>query len=712
MDKQAELMRERRYAERVKELLCQIIAQSQGFSDQHDSTINMLLSDAWEELRLKPTALSVTDLDTLGHELNRVQLRQSLSKDVCRRSEKMLEEPFFARVNFKEDGETQTEKIVIGLYSLKDDKGALLVHDWRAPIASLYYDAMPGKVSYEAPEGEITGEMRLKRQYRFEDGELAYYVDTDVCIDDSVLLDILSGATSSHMRLIVSTIQKEQNRAIRFDKAKVLAVVGGAGSGKTSVAMHRAAYLMFRQRDTLSASSIAILAPTSAFSEYISGVLPDLGEENAQALVLHKVYTDVIGLTPEPPIKQLERLAQPGYTLRRDSVGYKAGADFVNLLERFVLTFKIHGPAFEDIGFEGNQLVTKQELEHMYRSEFRMLSPMLRLIRIQTLLQSRMALWEKSLEGKYQEQFHGKYRGKALELAARMAVSQRLSPLRTSIRRMLSVNPLLLYADALRDIPEKLYDAARENAAAQLIWFEDAPAIAYLMLRLGFAQPDRNIKQLMVDEAQDYSFIALAFLHVNYPMAQVTLLGDPNQRTSPGMPGLNPEGWGQCFELPSAPVVQLTRCYRSTAQITRLCNALLPEGVHVEAFGREGVTPLLASYTPEVLDSTLLRFKNAGYAHIALITRALPEAQQLAKQIPGAWLIEDEGDMMPEAGGVVVSCYHLMKGLEFDAVVVVWPKCTLDDGERRRLYTACSRALHDLALLPELSILEQLGLVL
>ena len=234
MDKQAELKRERDYAARIKQLLSQIIAQAQGFSDQHDNTINMLLSDAWEELRLKPTALSVTDLDTLGHELNRFQLRQSLSKDVCRRSEKMLEEPFFARVDFLENGEHEIEKIVIGLYSLKDDKGSLLVHDWRAPIASLYYDAMPGPVRYDAPEGEIKGKMNLKRQYRFENGELSYYVDTDVCIDDGVLLDILSGATSNHMRSIVSTIQKEQNQAIRFDKAKVLSVVGGAGSGKTT----------------------------------------------------------------------------------------------------------------------------------------------------------------------------------------------------------------------------------------------------------------------------------------------------------------------------------------------------------------------------------------------------------------------------------------------------------------------------------------------
>ncbi len=707
-----ELNRERERTARVQQLLYALIQQAQGFSDAHDSSIKMLLSDAWEELRLKPTALSVTDLDTLGNEVNRFLLRQALSKDMMRRSERMLTDPFFARIDFREQGADEVETIVIGLYSLMDEKGNLVVHDWRAPISSLYYDETPGEVGYDAPTGRILGTMTLKRQYRFEGGKLAYYVDTDVCIEDDVLLDILSGATSSRMRSIVSTIQKEQNQAIRYDKAPVLSVIGGAGSGKTSIAMHRAAYLMFRQRELIDSSSIAILSPTSAFTEYISSVLPDLGEENTKMLVLHKVFAQVIGLAPEPPLKQIERLGQASYQLRRDSVGYKSGPDFVALLEGFADDFKSRGPRFEDIGLPGNSLIKKAELERMYRSEFRMLTPQLRLVRIQTVLQSRLDGWQQSLNSKYEQQLQGKYKGKELEMAARMAASQHLLPVRSLIKRMLGMDPLQLYAEALKDTPEALHMAAVDNAAAQLVWLEDAPAIAYLMLRLGFSAPDRSIRHLLVDEAQDYSAIALAFLHVNYPMAQITLLGDPNQRTIPGMPPAMPESWGNCFGAPRAPIVRLTRCYRSTAQITRLCNALLPEGLHVQAFGREGAAPSVLVNSAEALQTVLSGFQKGGMKRVALITRSLPEAQQLAKAHPGSWLIGDVDDMMPETDGLVVSCYHLMKGLEFDAVAVVWPDVPVTDGERRMLYTACSRALHSLALLGDEALIRALGIVL
>ena len=711
MKKSAALLREQARAAGIQQWLCALIAQANDDSSTHDGTIRMLLADAWEELRLRPTAMSVQDLDTLGNELNRFELRKALLGNRARQCEHLLKEPYFARVDFREAGADTPESLLIGLYSLLDAEGKGIICDWRAPAAGLYYDAVPGSASYEAPGGCIEGELLLKRQYRFDDGVLTYFVDTDVAIEDGMLMDILSGATSSHMRSIVSTIQREQNRAIRCEGGRVLSVIGGAGTGKTSVAMHRAAFLMYRHRNLLHAESIAALSPTSAFSEYISGVLPDLGEQNAQMPVLRQLYTRVIGIAPEPPLRQIERLSQASYSLRRDSVGQKSGPDFIALMNNYIDQFAATGPNFRDLRANSHMIATRESIEDLYRREFGALNPCLRLTRIQAVLTQRLDAHAAALKSHYMVALKAQYRGRDLDNAARIAAAQSVAPARAKLKQMMHVDPLHLYACAVRDLPEDLAIAAEENALAQLIWWEDAPAIAYLMIMLGFSTPDKTIRHLLVDEAQDYPLIALRFLHALHPRAQVTLLGDPNQRTSPGMPASIPAQWASCFGERDGELIALTKCYRSTAPITRFCNALLPDGIHATPCGREGETPMLRTYDQDAFLSLIAHWI-AENKRIAVITRALPKTARLTGLIPSAWLIEDEEDMMPESGGVVLSCYHLLKGLEFDAVAVIWPDVPLDDNERRRLYTASSRALHNLALFAEPALIRALNIIL
>lgn len=676
-------------------------------------SIRMLVADAWDELRLKATALSVQDLEQLSTEVDRFMARKALTDDLAVRYERMLMNPFFARVDFRETGSDKTEKIVIGLYSLKDPSGELLVHDWRAPVCSLYYDSMPGQVSYQSPSGEISGQMTLKRQYKMENGRLKYYVDTDVGIDDEMLLDILSDATSRHIRQIVSTIQEEQNRAIRFSNAPLLSVIGGAGSGKTSVAMHRAAFLMYRQRDHLDAKRIAILSPSNSFSEYISTVLPELGEENTAAMTLHKIVSDLIGLAVEIPLMQTEELLDEGNVLRRDSVRFKSGKDFLHRIIAFAETFARIGPVFNDITLGKNVLITAEELTRLYRTDYRLLNPALRLTRIQTVLDNRLAQWEKALYTQYEKQFIGSYRGKDLEMATRFAVSHRLQPVRQQIRQMLSVDPLRLYADALKGAPESVYQAAIEQAEARRVWYEDAAGICYLILKLGFAAPDKFIRHLIVDEAQDYPDIALAMLSLYFSSARVTLLGDPKQRTCPALPPCDPARWNDCFGIPDAPMVQLSRCYRSTLPITRLCNAILPDAEQVVPFGREGEAPHMEILSDEAIRRAVQAYVEAGCGSIAVVTRTLAEARRVSEFIPKAHLLDgSDEDILSDPDDIAVGGYHLMKGLEFDAVIVVWPDARLSDGERRRLYTACSRALHRLTLLGGEKLIHDLGVIL
>ena len=533
-----------------------------------------------------------------------------------------------------------------------------------------------------------------------ENGRLVYYVDTSLSIDDSMLLDILSGATSRHMRQIVATIQAEQNAAIRQEGARVVSVVGSAGSGKTSVAMHRAAYLMYRRRDVLDASKIMILSPSTAFSEYVSGVLPQLGEENIRARTLREVVADVLGRKVEKPYRQLEALLEPAGELRRRSVGYKGGAEFLGLLERYAQRFATRGPAFRDVRLDQQVLIRREELTRMYRGELYLLSPAQKLQRMAATLQTRLEGWEERLYKQYEKSYSGKYNQRELRQMSNIAVAQRLQPVRAQLRQMLEPSGYDLLRGAMRAAPKPLLEALDDNRAAGVTWWEDAVAEAYLLAKLGFATPDKQIYHLLVDECQDYSDAALALLSCHYPNARVTLLGDPKQRTTPGMEACDPARWGACFGMADAPVFPLTRCYRSTKPIAELCNRILPEGEALEPFGREGAEPLVARYSEALLCQTVDAFRAAGHKAIAVITRSQSQADSISTKLERVYRLDGgEADLNYEAGDNVVACYHLTKGMEFDAVVVVWPEVELTQDERRRLYTAASRALHALAVL-------------
>lgn len=692
---QQELARERAYVAQVQQLLYEVIRRAEGSVSLQNETIRMMIADAWDELRLKPTALSPQDLEQLSAEIDRYQTRAEFSRERMARGEQMLLKPFFARVDFQENGNDRIDKIVIGLYSLSAPGGELLVHDWRAPVSSLYYDAMPGPAEYTCPQGKIVGRMTLKRQYRFEEGRLQYYVDTDVSIDDQMLLDLLSTSSAGPMQQIVSTIQKEQNAAIRHENAHLLSVCGGAGCGKTSVAMHRAAYLMYRYRESLDARRIVILSPSDAFSEYISSVLPSLGEENARALTLHRIVRKLLSRKMETPFARQEKLLHEPSALRLQSIAFKSSPEFIQFLDDFTLRYAQMGPAFEDLSDKHGLLASREELIRLYTREFTLLSPAYRLMRIRKIMESRLDERTKALSARYEKTLIDRYRGKELESATRMAAVQHLHPLRSQVNQMLKLNPLRLYAECMKDAPAELALAARENAEAGLLWWEDAAPAAYLWLKLGFVSADESIRHLLVDEAQDYTPLELRFLHRLYPRAHATLLGDPRQRTALALDECAPKRWGEWFEEPAAPMVHLNRCYRSTRQITQFCNDLI-RNYEIEPLGRDGEAVCCQVFDEERLNAFL---SDHAQGTLAIVTPSHRTAQQISKRLPAAFLMENGEDTVPhERGQIVIGCLQLMKGLEFDAVAVVWDRAADTPAERRGLYTACSRALHALAL--------------
>ena len=674
MEHLIELTQEQAYTARVQQLLLALIERAQVIASDHLQSIQAIVADAWEDLRVKPTALSEEDLEQLSTEVDRFVVRRQFADSMAERSRRMLMKPFFARVDFIEQGEDRVEKIVIGLYSLKDEKGELLVHDWRAPVCSLYYDATPGEAKYQSPSGEIWGRLTLKRQYRMEEGRLKYYVDTTLNIDDAMLLDILSGATSRHMRQIVATIQSEQNAAIRQETARVVSVVGGAGSGKTSVAMHRAAYLMYRRRDVLDASKIMILSPSKAFSDYISDVIPELGEEPVREYSFYELAMDALDdvIDFEDPGDPLD-IEDPGYQAR---ARFKSDSAFLTRLDEYLRVLPERAFRAKDYHYDGSTVdagwITGQFRFYQY-------DPILE--RLPTLADEVLE------EYRYRGGLH-KSREK------RGAVLNKL-------KSMLVIrSPQALYRDFYKWLgrPEML--KIRDN---RLEWPDVFPFL-YLWNGYRGLPRHRSIRHLVVDEMQDYTPVQYAVLNIMYPCNK-TILGDYGQCLNPwngsGLPDLL-----ACY--PEAQFVELRKSYRSTAEIMNFAMKFNPDA-RLEVIDRHGKAPEQRHFESEADElrfvlSRVRDFRKGPRSSLAVILKSGAAASRYYEK-----LRESCGDgeelllLSPETkkfqNGVIITSVQMAKGLEFDEVIV--PKADsydLSGFERNLLYIACTRAMHELTL--------------
>ncbi len=322
--------------------------------------INMYNTDDFEDLlELNQSSMLVTeivaDCDKIKQKINCL--------------ENLIESPYFARIDFCFEGEEVPEKIYIGRLSLSEEKSReIYIYDWRSPIASVFYQFMLGNAYYSAPCGRVNGEVALKRQYEIKNSKLLYFFNTDVGINDEILKQMLSKNTSPKMKTIVETIQKEQDTVIRDLQSELLMIQGVAGSGKTSIALHRAAYLMYEGlQSRLSANNILILSPNAIFEEYISGVLPELGEKNIVSMVfediLHMILKENI---IQPKRKFLEKMVSnsPYREKIKRSIEFKTSERFKQILDQFVLDVPRYEMEFRDIYFTGQRIAEKEEMKN------------------------------------------------------------------------------------------------------------------------------------------------------------------------------------------------------------------------------------------------------------------------------------------------------------------------------------------------------------
>ncbi|GAX89083.1 RNA polymerase recycling motor HelD [Effusibacillus lacus] len=660
--------------------------------------------------------------------------------------------PYFGRIDFKENGEKESEKIYLGIASLLDENEEhFLIYDWRAPVASLYYDYPPGPAEYETPGGTITGTLELKRQYMIRDGYIRSMFDTGVTIGDELLKEVLGKHSSTQMRNIVATIQKEQNRIIRNERSRLLIVQGAAGSGKTSAALQRVAYLLYRYRETLQADQIVLISPNPMFNSYVSTVLPELGEENMQQTTFYEYLEQRLAKTfrLETPFTQLEyvltALHEPGYAARLEGIRFKGSTDFLQVMDLYIENLGREGISFLDVQFKGEVLISAQRIAEQFYS----LDASLRIPnRVELLAKWLLAeLEEKArLERKkpwvedeiqlldqedfqrvYQElrrrkRFSGDtFNDFALEqkLLSEMIVNRHFKPLRETVKRLRFINMPAIYRQLftlpnLHFIPHikdllpaewlNICEQTLERLDRSELAYEDATPYLYLKERIEGFRTHTSVRHVFIDEAQDYSPFQFAFLKRLFPHSKMTILGDLNQAIFAHAVNSDFEQLSSIYGDIQTEKIVLTRSYRSTRQIVEFTRGIIEGGDRIEPFNRGGRYPTVtqAADTTELaakIKERIRSLQSEGHSTIAVIAKTASECQEAYEALQGEMplrLITKE-TISFEPGILIIPSY-LAKGVEFDAVIIYNASQTQygRESERKIFYTACTRAMHEL----------------
>lgn len=607
--------------------------------------------------------------------LKEMDRQAAAAGETLERLDKLLEAPYFARVDFRAEGEAAARPFYLGRFSFSR-AGEAVVSDWRSPVAGLFYEYdEPGPARYEAPSGAVEGALVRKRQLGVERGTLVYAADSAASVRDEVLARELGRTSDKKMRAIVASIQAEQNRIIRDEEPGTLVIQGVAGSGKTSIALHRVAYLLYRRRESLSARSVAILSPNRVFADYIAGVLPELGEEPLVATDLRNVVERVLGdgATVMPPRSSVDD-ADAAWRERARRKGTAAfAADVLAYLEDAPRA----AFAAEDLVF-GRLTVAAARIDERYRAYGGL------------PVDERLDLVAGRLAAELESTSVGRERH---ALPSKREVRRGLAGM------LRAKDGLALYRLFLR---ERGYEDAFAPLPRRALEWEDACPVALLQgVFSGFEQFD-GIKHLVVDEMQDLTPVQHALVARLF-RCDKTVLGDCHQAVDRGN-AATLEDVAAAYD--AARTVRLTRSYRSTSEIVALANRVKPVA-ELEAVERHGEEPRIVACanTAEVLERTLeavSAFEASGRATLGI----LHASEQLAARYAELLSRDVEVHLLTERSatfhdGVSVASVKMAKGLEFDEVVVLDADERFfgDEFGRNLLYVAVTRAMHRLTIL-------------
>ena len=619
--------------------------------------------------------------------------------------EKMIKSPYFARIDFKFDDEDEFEKIYIGRSSLrKNSYQEMYVYDWRSPIASIFYRFMTGEAFYDAPCGRVTGELNLKRQYEIKNGKLEYFFDSDVQIVDEFLRQLLSQNTTAKMKAIVETIQHEQDVVIRDMENDLLMVQGVAGSGKTSIALHRAAYLMYQGLQTkLSANNIMIISPNSIFEQYISNVLPELGEDNVISSVFEDILSALlIGRKIQSRNDFLENLiVNSKYKeISRNSIEFKTSSFFREILDQFLIDIPRQWIEFEDVYYEGKCVVSRQILKDKI------------LGRTETPLGIKL----EQLEDYILEQIFGTGKGRGHKEEKNLIKQEIQKFIKIDIVELYKIlfsNEAYFYSllqnSNLSQGIKSIWEYTRENLEADRLYYDDAIAIAYLYLKIYGTNKYKNIKQVVIDEAQDYYPLQYEIFNLLFSNAKFTILGDMKQTLAKKEDISFYEQIQKILNKKKSSLIMLDKSFRCTNEILNFSLKFIEKSSQIKSFNRNGDSPkvYIADNSEIFIDEIVKEInlcQEKGFQSICLICKTEKNSTYLFNKIKHKLDIQlIKNGSVSDLQGVFILPVYMSKGLEFDAVLI----CDADsqnyhdEDDKNLLYVACTRALHKLSLFCE-----------
>ena len=697
----------REYLTHVTETLRHRITQLNDSIEAGQKEIEGMHEYYWE---------NYTEIDQYGYENfdNQQALLHEINAsnekiELRRRFRKMMDSPFFGRVDFCYEGDYEPEIFYIGIANLAEENGGLpLIYDWRAPVSGLFYDFDKGPASYQAPLGEIHGDIAAKWQYKIRGGKMIYEFESDVKIDDEILKAELGSNGDVQLKNIIRTIQKEQNAIIRNTSDRIMVIQGAAGSGKTSIALHRIAYLLYHDRKNLKSSSVLVLSPNGVFSDYISHILPELGEENIREmsfdLFAYKRLKNTVS-DCEDRYDLIER--QIAGSCDEKLLKEKQSRDFLDRMEGYLVELEDSLMNFRDVEHRG---VVKKEQEIIELFYFKFMDiPLL----------SRMDAVAEYFIDEVET-----LKGFDLPEEERDAVKSRFY-------RMYETRDLyVLYNRFLRQegfpaLPQVQYEKRK-------LRYEDVYPVLYLKYRLETQQEDSGVRHLIVDEMQDYSMIQYLIIQRLFK-CKMTILGDREQTMDGDQQDVLtflPKIFGKDIRR-----IVMNKSYRNTIEIASYANKLA--GItEVELFERHGKPVEEKEFTglTEALERVVKELRlekqtveeadedmpeNAAsetdgtengeelsYETAAVITRTADEAREayyiLQKKLEAEGFDTKERlsllhrDSTNFKKGLTVTTFYMAKGLEFDQVFSVFPGTDRSPIVQRARYIAATRALHEL----------------
>ena len=647
--------------------------------------VNYVLSEGQKEIESMHTYYwdNYTEMDQYGYENfdNQQALFQQVNANqehlvYRQRLEKMIDSPFFGRVDFCYEGEEEPEQFYIGIGNFSEKTGHVpLIYDWRAPVSGLFYDYDKGTASYTAPAGILHGEITSKWQYKIRHGKMIYEFESDVKIDDDILKAELGSNGDVQLKNIVRTIQKEQNAIIRNTKDKIMVIQGAAGSGKTSVALHRIAYLLYHDREHLKSSNILVLSPNSVFSDYISHILPELGEENIQEmsfdLYAYKELKPFV-YDCEDRYHQIERELAFADEQQIKRMRWKQSKEFLDEVEAFLLELEDELMNFQTIEYRGFEK-TEQEILNLFYFKFQDIPLLSRMEAVlEYFIDEYETLKDCTLPEEERDMLYGKF--------MKMYETKDLYVLYNRFLKSFGFTPL----------PYCSYEK-------RLLPYEDVYPMLYLKYRLFSSTQQKTVKHLVIDEMQDYSYVQYIILKELFH-CPMTILGDKAQTMEAEVQDVLeflPEIYGKQIR-----VIYMNKSYRNTVEIASYANKITNvQGV--ELFERHGrpVEEKTFSALTEMLDESLknLKLQENEYETAAVITTTEEAAvfayQYLKEKFPQTFYIDKDSSTFQK--GLTVTTFYLAKGLEFDQVFGISGKRNTPLLKQAG-YICATRALHEL----------------